>query len=136
MHFVPGFSVPPDFWSSLVSLTLNAFRCLVLAASFMTHSSSGPFTMDSSVVCLYFLPRDDNAESEISLVGFVGVKQSARDPRTSLTFGFARDLVELPTSSERIGVKNRLRLSIAACSWPRILLLPARSTEAPLCGPL
>lgn len=92
--------------------------------------------MDSSVVCLYFLPRDDNAEPEISLVGFVGVKQSARGPRTSLTFGFAWDLVELPTSSERMGVKNRLHLSIAACSWPRILLLPLRSTDAPLCGPL
>lgn len=95
--------MPLDFWSSLVILTLNAFHRLVLAASFMTHSSSGPFTMDSSVVCLYFLLRDDNAEPEISLVGFVGVKQSARGPRTSLTFGFAQDLVELPTSSERMG---------------------------------
>ena len=63
--------------------------------------------MDSSVVGLYFSPRDDNRESEISLVGFVGAKQSARDPRTSLTFGFARDLVELPTFSERMGVKTK-----------------------------
>lgn len=46
---------------------------------------------------------------------------------------FAPDPLELPTVLEKLGVKNHLHSSTAACSWPCILLRPSCSAEMLLC---
>lgn len=98
----------------------------------MTDSRSRPFTMDSSVFSPSH-PETTMGELQLSLVGFIGVKQSVWDLRPWSMFDFASDPLELPTLSEKLGVKNRLHSSAAACSWPCILLRPSQSAEMLLC---
>lgn len=120
---------------SLVVPTLNAFHCLRLVSllPFMTHSISGPFTKDSSVISPSCLEMTVVENCSSSWWALLEVKWSVCDLRPWPTFDSAPDPLELPTLSERLGLKNHLVTSTAACSWPCVLLPPSRSTEPLLC---